>query len=119
MANSMTSYRKPQEWINLILAACLFVSPWVLGFTGSTMPARNAWIVGVILAVVAIASLSMLAEWEEWLSFLLGIWLIVSPWVLGFAADMTPMRTHVLLGVLTAIVSAWAVWDYRHTPHAA
>lgn len=118
MANELMEGRKTQDWINLVLAVCLFVSPWVVGFAAETLPAWNAWIVGVVLGVLAIATLSAFAEWEEWANLVLGLWLIVSPWLLGFAANVNVMWTHVIVGVLVAAVSAWAVWDYRQNPHA-
>jgi hypothetical protein len=90
-----------RDWINLILAALLFISPWVLGFASATVPAWNAWIVGVVLAVLAIAAISASAEWEEWISALLGVWLIISPWVLRFSATTDAVRADVILGVLT------------------
>jgi ABC-type Co2+ transport system permease subunit len=110
--------RRPQDVFNLILAACLFISPWLLGFAGATMPARNAWIVAVVLALVAVAALSAFAEWEEWVNVVLGLWLMAAPWVLGFTDNVYAFWTHLVLGALTATVSAWAVWDYRHEPHS-
>ncbi|HEX9159568.1 MAG TPA: SPW repeat protein, partial [Rhizomicrobium sp.] len=32
-----------QDWINLVCGVLLFVSPWVLSFTGDLMAARTAW----------------------------------------------------------------------------
>ncbi len=108
---------RTQDWLNLILAALLFFSPWFMGYADDVMPTRNAWIVGVALGALALATLSVLAEWEEWVTVVLGLWLIVSPWLLHFAADTHVMATHVVLGVLVVAASAWAVWDFRH-PHA-
>jgi SPW repeat len=110
--------RKPQDWINLVLAVCLFISPWVVGFVGDTTAAWNAWIVAIVLGALAIAALSAFAEWEEWVNLIAGLWLIVSPWLLGFAADINAMWTHIIIGVLAAAVSAWAVWGHRTTPRA-
>jgi len=118
MAATTLKDRRPQDWVNLILAVLLFISPWVVGFTGETTPAWNAWIVAVVLGVLTIAALSAFAEWEEWVNGVLGVWLIVAPWVLGFAASVNAMWTHVVLGVLTVAMSGWALWDWRHTPHA-
>ena len=114
---AMMEARKSLDWITLVLAICLFISPWVIGFTAAMVPAWNAWIVGVLLGALALATLSVFAEWEEWVSAVLGLWLIVSPWLLGFKADTHVMATHVVLGVLVVVASAWAVWDFRH-PHA-
>ena len=45
------------EWVNVFAAAWLFVSPWVLALT-YTM-AWNAWIVGVVVFVLAIAAATL------------------------------------------------------------
>ncbi|PDT43717.1 SPW repeat protein [Sinorhizobium fredii] len=118
MANGLMEGKKAQDWLNLVLAVALFVSPWVIGFAPETMPAWNAWIVGIVLGALVIAALAAFAEWEEWANLVLGLWLIVSPWLLQFATNINAMWTHVVLGVLVAVVSAWALWDYRQNPHA-
>lgn len=118
MLTANTNSKRPQDFFNLILAACLFISPWLFGFVGDVMPTRNAWIVAAVLALVASAALSAFAEWEEWVNLVLGLWLMVAPWMLGFTGNFNAFWTHMILGILTAAVSAWAVWDYRHEPHA-
>lgn len=92
--------------------------PWVIGFASEAAPTWNAWIAGIVLGALAVATLSAFAEWEEWANLVIGLWLIVSPWLLGFMANINAMWTHVILGVLVAAISAWAVWDYRHHSHA-
>jgi SPW repeat len=118
MPNSLFEGKTAQDWINLVLAVCLFFSPWAIGFVTDVTPTWNAWIVGVALGALAIATLSVFAEWEEWVNVLLGLWLVVSPWLLGFATNVNAMWTHVIMGVLVAAASAWAVWGHRHAPHA-
>jgi hypothetical protein len=48
----------------------------------------------------------------------LGLWLIASPWALRFAENVNAMWTQLILGILVAAISAWAIWGHRHTPHA-
>src|SRR5215831_8518266 len=79
-----------QDWLNLLLGAWLFISPWVLGFAqtqaaagaGAThsLAAPNAWIFGVIVVLLSIAALARTQPWEEWLNLIAGIWLFISPW---------------------------------------
>lgn len=114
MATKLMEGKKLQDWINLVLGACLFLSPWIVGFAGQAQAAWNAWIVGVLLAGVAVAALAAFAEWEEWASGVLGAWLIVAPWVLGFAGIAVALWTHLVLGALALVMSAWALWEYRH-----
>lgn len=46
------------------------------------------------------------------------IWLVIAPWILDFASHVDAMWTHVVLGLLVAAISAWALWDERQNPHA-
>ncbi|AYG75494.1 SPW repeat protein [Rhizobium sp. CCGE532] len=117
MAITLMERKRTLEWVSLLLAACLFVSPWIFGFTAEVMPSWNAWIVAVLLGASAIATLSVFAEWEEWANLVLGLWLIASPWLLGFATNVSAMWTDIVLGMLIAAASLWVVWDVHH-PHA-
>ena len=100
---------------NLILGAFLFVSPWIFGFSGSTA-AENANIVGVIIAVLAIAALAAFAIWEEWLNLIVGLWTLVSPWVLGFQSTTKAMTVSVVVGIAVAILAAVEIWMTSKTP---
>ena len=39
-----------------------------------TASAGNAWVSGVIIGTVAVVALTKFAEWEEWVTLLLGVW---------------------------------------------
>lgn len=102
------------DWINLILAALLFISPWVLGFVDQTNASWNAWICGIIIAALAVSAIVRFAEWEEWINALLGVWVVVSPWILGFSAVLAAVWSHVILGVLIAALACWRGWSAHH-----
>jgi hypothetical protein len=59
----------------------------VLGYSGAQVQAWNAWIVAVVVFVLSIALLAQSQRWEEWINVLLGIWLILSSWILRFSTD--------------------------------
>ena len=80
----------------------LFISPWILAFSGDVTATRAAWITGVVVAIFAVAALVQFAEWEEWISLLLGVWMIVAPWVVGFSAIGLAVAAFVVLGVVVA-----------------
>jgi hypothetical protein len=105
-----------QDWVNLLLGAWLFISPWVLGFAstaaaaGTTTHPRaavNAWIFGVIVMVLSIAALARTQPWEEWLNLLAGIWLFISPWVLGYSGNTTALWNALIVGALVFILASW------------
>ena len=103
-----------QDWANFVLAVLLIISPWVLGFASDVPASATAWISGIVIGILAIAAIVKVAEWEEWVNFVLGIWLVVAPWVVRFSGDTSAMRAHVVLGVLVALASLWEIWTIHH-----
>src|SRR5690349_18050466 len=92
------------EWLNLILAVCLFLSPWVLGFSGEQVAAWDAWVCAVIIGALSVAALTSYAAWEEWASIAVGAWLVISPWVLGFSTLPAAIGTVLVIGILVAAI---------------
>ena len=103
-----------QDWVNLVCAVLLFISPWILAFSGDATATRAAWITGVVVAIFAVAALVQFAEWEEWISLLLGVWMIVAPWVVGFSTTGVAVAAFVVLGIVVALASAAEIWQVRH-----
>src|SRR5262249_7041950 len=100
--------RKSEQWqdaVNVILGIWLFISPWVLGYSGAEAQAWNAWIVGVIVFVLSIASLAQFQKWEEWINVLLGIWLILSPWILQFSTASRETTNAVIVGIIVGLLA--------------
>ena len=100
---------------NLILGAFLFFSPWIFGFDAGTV-SQNAYISGIVIAVLAIAALAAFAVWEEWLNLIVGLWVLVSPWVLGFQGTTRPMAVHVVVGIAVAVLAAIELWMHLQIP---
>ena len=99
---------------NLILGAILFVSPWMFGFDAGKV-SENAYVAGILIAILAIAALAAFAVWEEWLNLVVGLWTLVSPWVLGFPGT-TAMTVHVVIGAAVAILAAIELWMMSQNP---
>src|SRR5262245_47134573 len=104
-----------QDWVNLLLGAWLFISPWVLGFAktgaegggGHSSASTNAWIFGVIVIILSIAALAKALPWEEWLNLLAGLWLFISPWALGYSGTSTALWNALIVGALIFILACW------------
>jgi uncharacterized membrane protein HdeD (DUF308 family) len=102
--------------VNLVLGAWLFLTPWIFGFASETAAGWTAWLSGTAIAAVAIAALAAFAEWEEWVSLVLGVWVVVSAWVVGFAAHATATWVNVLTGIAVAVVAGLRLWFMHRTP---
>ena len=99
-----------QDWANLVLGSWLSVSPWVLDYTG-TAAAWNAHGMGVGIVVFALIAAYMPKAWEEMINTLLGIWLVISPFALGFAASESVALHTVLVGILVTSFAVWAMFS--------
>lgn len=106
--------RVSRQWpdsVNFILGVWLVISPWVLQYAQPAYPAWNAWIVGIIIAVAAFSALVAFHQWEEWVNVVLAVWLIISPWALGFSTQTTPTSNQIVVGVLVGVL---AILSARH-----
>ena len=104
--------------INAVLGAVLFASPWLAGFREVQAASWNAWICGLAVLILAVAAATDLREWDEWVNGALGLWTIVAPWVLGFAATTVAMWTHVAVGAAIAVLAAIELWLIHRGPPA-
>jgi SPW repeat-containing protein len=108
------SNEKYCDLANLILGAVLFFSPWIFGFAAGAQ-SQNAWISGIVIAILSIAALAAFAMWEEWLNLVAGLWTIVAPWVLKFQGT-TAMTVHVVIGIIVAVLAAIELWLLSQNP---
>jgi hypothetical protein len=108
---SLMSYR----WSNgvmLLFAVWLFISPWVMHLPTGSAASWNFWIVGVITAALALVAESEVAQWEDWIGLLLGVWLFISPGVLHFAMAAGATNAYVL-GILLFLDGIWGIASAR------
>lgn len=103
-----------QDWLLVALGTWLIISPFVLSYNSTTnVAAWNSYILGVAVAGFAIGALSVPRVWEEWVNLVLGIWLIISPYVLQYS-DVEPIatRNNLTTGILIAALAVWAMLQY-------
>ena len=49
-------------------------------------------------------------HWQDPVNLILGIWMIVSPWVLGYSMEATPTWNAVILGILIGVAALFALY---------
>ncbi len=65
------------------------------------------------MVVFAIVGLNARWLWEEWVNLALGIWLIVSPWVIGFHTNVAARDDALLVGIVAGVMALWSLLE-RH-----
>lgn len=94
--------RVGSSWVNILLSIWVIVSPFVLAFYSPKTVWSNV-ISGVVVGILAIVRWSMHQPGWSWLNLLLGIWLVISPFV--FFASATAMWNNVILGIIIAALA--------------
>ena len=107
------------DFIKLALSVFLILTPWTFGFTAATVASGNAWISGAVIGLVSIAAIVALAEWEEWVSLVFGLWVAISPWLLGYHATViSAMRANATIGIaIVLLAAAELAMIHRSPPH--
>lgn len=113
-----------QDPANMVLAVWFFFSPWILQFGSAASTAQpiagshavtavsnaawDAWVLSVIVFLVALLALGRWVRGPEWINLVLGAWIFAAPWALGFAYGQFPAATwdHWFVGALIFLVSA-------------
>jgi hypothetical protein len=98
-----------EDWASWVFGIWLCISPWALEFDLERVSTRNAVIVGFLIILAEVVTLSVFRPWEEWVNVALGAWLVISPWVLGIASTAATVN-FVVIG---ALVVALAFYEMR------
>lgn len=120
-----------QDWFVLLLAIWLFISPWVLQFGSALAAGANgtangpaieasraawdAWVLGVIIFLVALSAVGRMDVRQEWVVLVLGAWVFAAPWALGFTPLPKASWDHWIVGALVFLTALWTLSGARTT----
>lgn len=105
----MTSVKHWQDPLNGILGLWLAASPWLLDYQDQTVAMWSAVIAGLALCAAALGAVFVPRAWEEWTEAALGVWMIVSPWVLSFSDHRIAMHSAAWTGVAALALALWTL----------
>ncbi len=106
-----------QDAVNAVIGVWMVVSPWALGYAGETAAATNAVLAGAVLLAVALGAMLMPRAWEEWSEAVVGLWLVASPWIVGFAAHMDARNVALCTGIVVLVLALWTLAaDKEYSP---
>jgi len=95
--------------LDVLAGIWLLISPFVLHF-GVRAAMTNNIILGIVIGVLALIRFFDTEQLAvlSWLNALLGLWVLISPWVLGFAGVRVPMTNNVVMGIIVIILAGWS-----------
>ncbi len=109
--------KRMRDWVVALLGLWMLLSPRVLQFAGihagiQSNAIWSAWLAGVAIILVTAGSRFVIETWSPWqdgTNAVLGLWLMVSPWALGFAAHVTSRTNSIVVGFCVAVLALWAL----------
>jgi predicted signal transduction protein with EAL and GGDEF domain len=102
-----------QDFVSLYLGAWTFLTPWIVGHPAGAAVIASYVIAGCMISFFAITGLVVFQPWPECINIVLGIWLLVSPWLLRFASVGSLRWSALVIGALVIICSGFAVSEKR------
>lgn len=99
-----------QDWVNATAGVWLLVAPLALGFYNDTVAMGNSVVVGAVLLALAMGAIFFPLPWEDLAETLVGVWLVISPWVLSFENKLATVSA-VVTGLAVVTLALWALQD--------
>ena len=112
------THRTWEDWLGMALGVLIVLSPWFPTQAAHEMVdaersfiVLNTFTVGLLVFGLAQLEYVALQRWEEVAEILLGLWLIVSPYIFGYADEGTLRLWHTSLGCLVVILASFQLWQ--------
>ncbi len=106
-----TTHRTWEEWCGMVLGILIVLSPWFTKHPDHTAVVANALIVGILVFGLSQLEYLSLQRWEEAGAFVLGIWLIISPFIFDYAGADGLRTWHFVLGGLVTALAVLQLWQ--------
>lgn len=98
-----------QDVVSVVVGLWLIASPWVLGLRGPLQALGDFVVIGAVLAGFALTAVFLPESWEEWSELVLGLWLVASPWILGFNDVQPALLNAVASGGIVTVLAVWVL----------
>ena len=133
MATRIQRIRETVQWtsgVNIVAGLWLIIAPFVLGYDEIRAALWNDVVIGIIVAAFAVARVArpLMNPSLSWINAVLGLWLIVAPFVLGYGrvvevealaaegavgAGQIAMWNDIIVGVIILVLGAWSALSAR------
>jgi SPW repeat len=113
---------KALSWTNFALGIWLIIAPFTLSYRRIQAALWEDVAVGLLVAGYSLWRALEIEQMSvgNWIVGALGLWALVSPYVLHFSGATIAMRNNVIVGAAVTIVTIWlAANPWRHRDHRA
>lgn len=116
----LNTHRTWEDWCGMLLGALIVASPWfpvqegMVTTAGHQAVVLNTVAIGLVVFGLSQLEYVALQRWQEVTTIVVGLWLIASPYVLGYSGDGFLRIYHTSLGavvLLLGVLQLWQDWD--------
>ena len=103
---------KTLNWIIVVGGVWEVLAPFILGYSQTKGAMWDAIIIGVVLVILgawaALANASGTMKTLSWVNAVLGLWLIIAPFILAYSKVAAAMWNDIIVGIIVLVLGAWA-----------
>ncbi|HVS66443.1 MAG TPA: SPW repeat protein [Thermoanaerobaculia bacterium] len=99
------------DWVNALAGLWLFLSPWAMAPEVSSAAAWNAWIFGLVITLLALASFT--DRRAQWGNAAAGFWVFISPWALTYQWVAMAWNAWIVGAIVTIVALSGALSGAR------
>ncbi|MDN5004696.1 SPW repeat protein [Bradyrhizobium sp. GCM10027634] len=115
----LNTHRTWEDWCGMLLGALIAASPWFPIQDGAMTAGHQTVVLNTVAIGLVVFGLSQLEyvalqRWQEVTTIVIGLWLVTSPYVLGYSGEGFLRIYHTSLGgvvVLLGALQLWQDWD--------
>ena len=96
--------------LDILAGIWLIIAPFLLNYSARGGSTSNDIVVGVIILILSALQMrgaESQVTWPSWIATLLGLWLIIAPFSLGYAGGTAGEYNDIIVGIIVAVVSLW------------
>ena len=93
--------------VDIVAGIWLIAAPFMFNYAangGSTTNDVTVGIVALILAGIQMSGENYRTSWPSWIMGIMGVWLVIAPFAMGFPSGSAAMWSDVVLGILLAVL---------------
>ncbi|KGT73961.1 hypothetical protein MA20_41360 [Bradyrhizobium japonicum] len=110
------THRTWEDWCGMLLGALIVASPWFPIQDHAPVIERQVMVLNTVAIGLVVFGLSQLEyvalqRWQEVATILVGLWLIVSPYVFGYSGEGFLRIYHTSLGAVAVILGVLQLWQ--------
>ena len=109
-----------QYGLTIVFGLLLLAMPFLLRFYDD-IPVRSFdfYVIGAIMVAAGAAALHLRSAAASWVMPSLGLWMLLSPWLLGFMSVIEARNSAWMIGGAVFLLSGWALLERLSANRAA